>query len=294
MLYLTRVTECLFPGKDLADLEPHECYRIIQYVAQIRGTAIRAMRIPEILCRVLGHLSIKHRERVREVCVDWNSHVVCARIPQEINLLVPVNAETIHLGMVAMKPEYIEYVRTQEEFDKLWPAVCWEKKYIVALPRAEFVTSETVQMAFSMVTATFGNLVWSRWILGLRYEVFIQLSERLKDMSIYPETAGLELSRKSREGTLDPRIIEGLYYRHRVQMTSYFIDHHRAYGWQSPLAIVLSMCPEMAIWKRLRCKWLFNARDFIESSEAVRLEAACSELDEDQFISVCRDWHTIN
>lgn len=297
MLYLTQVAASLFPGKDLADLGPEECLRIIQYVARARGTASRAVGIPEILCHILGHLSIKYREKVREVCVAWNSHAIHVRHPQEINLLVPRSEKTIHLGMVALDPEYIAHVRTQEEFDILWPILCdhSDKRYIPSPPRAEFVTPEIARTAFTMMTSTFGNLIWSRWILNLRYEAFTLLGEQLKELSIVPEIAGLELSRQSRAGTLDPRIIEDLYYRHRCQITDCFVDQWRhADSWQSPLAAVLSMCPELAIWNRLRRKWEFNGRDFIEIPTAVRIEAACSDIQhyprEHQFVLACRDW----
>lgn len=258
-----RIIGILYPGTDIADLTPLQSHAVTRYIARIRGSSSRVVDIPELLVHILTHIPIKSREPLREVCICWNNNIIQIRHPPEIRLCVPVSERTIHLGIAARDPSYIGYVRTQAEFNLLWPAAAIVPNFKMPPPRAEFVTPALVGDAFR-ITFCYGSSVWCRWILGLRPEAFILLRESIENLRdvVDFETMAEEMCRLSLAGTLDPRLIQTLHdYGYGECVTVSMINKNRINWWRSNLYIILPVCPELAIWKRIYCGWRLNEHD---------------------------------
>lgn len=278
--YLNVVCSFIYPGRDVAGLTHREAWTLVNRVLGSRDAPSTLAHIPELVSRVLHHIHIKHRERVRQVCHIWNKVASDLRTAKEICSLtsrgtyrVPIQENTIHLGLIAERCEYIQWARTREEFSTLWKTTR-HLRYIRYFPCPRFVTQNEYPQVYKLMRESVIQRVaditeFYIWVIRLPYELFVQTSLDLEHMSymyiphkLHSAIAG-SLVQDSRAGTLDPRKIFHLHNQDLLWAISGALRVNSGLGLEySPLIRIASQCPEIALYNWLHKNYSPNPTDF--------------------------------
>lgn len=282
--YLSLACSFIYPGRDVINLTERETWTLLHYLLGSRDAPSTLANIPELVDRVMSHMHIKYRERVRQVCRIWNRVATGMRTVEEICSLtsravhrVPIQENTIHLGLIAGRSEYIQWARTREEFLTLWEQTR-KLRYIRYFPCPQFITSAEYPQAYrlmheSVLQHVADIIEFYIWIIRLPYELFLQSPLDIEHMSymfiphkLYWAIA-MSLMRDSRAGTLDPRKITRLYYEDLLFAISGDLRENgsRNLGLGDPkyshLICIASQCPEIALFNWLHRGYKPNSAD---------------------------------
>jgi hypothetical protein len=260
----------LFPGTLPGDLTLEQCHEVIQYSVRASAAISDLSQVADVIRVALNCITLRQRERLRLVCRLWSTIAESLRRAEHIKAVVPIREDTLHLGLVSRDPSYIRWVRTREQFNRIWPMVAIMRTISLTdppIPPPELVTPEIVHRCLEIVVGARADL--ARWLLRLNYDCLRTVTE--KDIAhgarVNFTNLTRELQQQSQDGTLDPRKIVWIckcrlgtkLSSHMFQLAAAegLISYHR----YSTIVGVALFSPELAVYNRVFCAYPIKSID---------------------------------